>query len=814
MAREISPPVVQPRDNTPNTSIGAVFQGKMPCEPPPCWGLLTKLRGSYAPVVRLDCTQSATTYARRLWHIARRLPTYYFIGSVLRPTLLRLFAIALLLPLAVQAADPPAADTDKPAAKTPAKKPDTKLDTIEVKTSVEDDTRRDDTATKIVVNAAEINKFGDTQLADVLKRLPGVTVIGSSIRMRGLGNGYTQILIDGERAPPGFTIDQLSPTMIERIEVIRAATAEFSTQSIAGTINIVLKKKVSLAQREIRGVYAQGSFYKSKNSNFVMSDKDGDLSWSVNGYIYDNINNYPYRGSETGFDANGVLNLLRTSSGLSHGNSRGGGVGPRLSWALANGDTLTWQSFVNLNRGDGRNNFAYEVSSGPALPYQNSQSRSAYQNDFLRTDLNWIHKLAGNAKLDWKVGAYKGKNRNDNFLQGFNFAGQQNLERTVNTSSSDEGFTFAGKFSTPIIEGHSLVTGWDTGLNKRSEHAVQQDKPFPGVLPAVTAFNTDEVFNASVLKLAAFAQDEWNITPQWSVYLGLRWEGLTTTSEGQSYAKVHNRSSVWSPLMQTLYKLPDRKGEQLRLALTRTYKAPGTGQLVPRLFTSVENKPTSPDSRGNPDLRPELATGIDVAFEKFWEQGASMSLSGSARRITDYNRRGLLLINGRWVSLPINDGTAVTKSIEFDAKFPVQTLWKEAPPVDFRFNMNRNWSHVDAVPGPNNRLDQQTPFSATLGLDYRMKNGVLVAGGSYSFRSGGLVRTAINQDAYLTTKRDLDLYGLWKITPKTQIRLTLSNILHPAAVNESSYFDEFGVIRRSNTTPSKMNIRAGLEVKF
>jgi outer membrane receptor for ferrienterochelin and colicins len=32
--------------------------------------------------------------------------------------------------------------------------------------------------------------------------------------------------------------------VIERIEVLRAASAEFSTQSIAGTINIVLKKAV------------------------------------------------------------------------------------------------------------------------------------------------------------------------------------------------------------------------------------------------------------------------------------------------------------------------------------------------------------------------------------------------------------------------------------------------------------------------------------------------------------------------------------------------------------------------------------------
>jgi outer membrane receptor for ferrienterochelin and colicins len=41
------------------------------------------------------------------------------------------------------------------------------------------DPRRDDTASKIVVNHDEIVKYGDTSVLDVLKRVPGVTVSGS-----------------------------------------------------------------------------------------------------------------------------------------------------------------------------------------------------------------------------------------------------------------------------------------------------------------------------------------------------------------------------------------------------------------------------------------------------------------------------------------------------------------------------------------------------------------------------------------------------------------------------------------------------------
>jgi outer membrane receptor protein involved in Fe transport len=409
-----------------------------------------------------------------------------------------------------------------------------------------------------------------------------------------------------------------------------------------------------------------------------------------------------------------------------------------------------------------------------------------------------------------KVGLTRGERDIDFFQQGFTLANVQNLDSTVISTAKDNGATFTGKYSTPIVEGHALVAGWDGGFTQRSENRDQRDKPLPGVIPVI---GFDD-FAADVARLALFAQDEWSVTKDWSVYVGLRWEVLDTRSEGNTFSEVHNRSNVLSPLFQTLWKFPDKSGRQVRFALTCTYKAPATASLIPRRFTSTNNGPTDPDYQGNPSLKPELATGIDVAYEHFWGQGATMSVSGVLRRITDFNRRGLILVNDRWISTPINDGTARTRSLEFDAKFPVQSLYKTAPPIDFRLNLNRNWSTVDSVPGPSNRLDEQTPFSATVGLDYRMKGGDVTAGGSYSFKSGGPVRISSNQGRYLTARRELDLYALWKFTPKTQFRLTLANVLRQDYSNESSYFDEFGSQRRTNTYPSSMHVRGNLELKF
>ena len=107
--------------------------------------------------------------------------------------------------------------------------------------------RRQSTAAMILIGREEIEKQGDASLGEVLRRLPGVTVQGApgrggGIRMRGLGSGYTQILLDGQRVPPGFSIESITPGQVERIEILRAPTAETGARAIAGTINIVLRE--------------------------------------------------------------------------------------------------------------------------------------------------------------------------------------------------------------------------------------------------------------------------------------------------------------------------------------------------------------------------------------------------------------------------------------------------------------------------------------------------------------------------------------------------------------------------------------------
>ena len=265
--------------------------------------------------------------------------------------------------------------------------------------------------------------------------------------------------------------------------------------------------------------------------------------------------------------------------------------------------------------------------------------------------------------------------------------------------------------------------------------------------------------------------------------------------------------------MQTLFKIPDTKGDQLRFAVTRTYRAPSFQQLIPRRQTSIDNRSTDPDFAGNPDLKPELALGFDASYEHYWAEGAMFSISGSMRRIDDYTRYLVNFDGARWVAMPMNAGRATTRGLELETKFPLKALMKDGPAIDLRASVSANWSRVDGVPGPDNRLDGQAPLSANLGIDY--KRADFSTGASFAYKQGATVRVSERQTSFLVARRDLEAYALYKFNPKQQLRVALSNLLGQDFVNRGSFVEDGrGLILRDSRFGAGPSLRATLELKF
>lgn len=657
--------------------------------------------------------------------------------------------------------------------------------TVLVKASA-DTQRREDTASRIVVSRDELAKYGDTSVLDALKRVPGVSVSDGAPRMRGLGSGYTQVLVNGERPPAGFTLENITPDMVEKVEVLRSAVAEFSTRAIAGTINVVLRKPTSRATREMRASLSDGGRQAAENLSGARSDKQDAVSYSLTGNVSHIKSEQP--------DSTEVLAPLagRREDGVVHSETWIASANARLTWTRAPGETIDWQTMFALNDMRADSTMEAQALYGPPYPLARLLTQRSSRFATLRTELGWSARLPGEATLATSASAAASRFLRRMPRQSFSANGTPIIDRHNDSEPVGIGVNWKGKYQRPLGAGHTFSAGWDGGFGVQRDHEVQRD---------FGALRFDRAYHSRVTNLAVYLQDEWEISKGLSAYAGLRHEASLTHSSGSDFEPVSSREGVSSPLLQALYKIPGSEKSQLRAALTRTYKSPAPNQLVPRLGSSHENSEVQPDYSGNPMLRPEIARGIDLAWEYYWSEGALFSLSASTRRVDGVIGDAVSFEQGRWISRPRNLGNANTRSLEAEFKFPWQH-WK------FSLSAGRHWSAVDTVPGPDNRLASQSPWTGNAVADYA--DGAWGTGASYAFATAGWSRLTPEQWSYGGVKRVLEAYLSYKPDTASKFRLTLLNMARPVDLQGTRYGETVSLMR----VPSRARIRFNYELRF
>jgi iron complex outermembrane receptor protein len=252
------------------------------------------------------------------------------------------------------------------------------------------------------------------------------------------------------------------------------------------------------------------------------------------------------------------------------------------------------------------------------------------------------------------------------------------------------------------------------------------------------------------------------------------------------------------------------------MSLTRSFKTPSMPTLLARrTYTRDDNSATNPDVSGNPNLKPEIATGLDLAVERYLPQGGVLSASAFHRRVQNLIRNVTTQeAGGRWLSSPQNISEAVTEGVELEAKFRMDQWIADAPHIDLRNNMSFYRSRVLSITGPDNRLDQQPSMTANFGADYRLKSTPLTLGGNINYNPGYSTRLSAEQLVSVSQKRVMDVYGLWRLDSSTAWRLTLSN-LNPRPYNTGSVYSGNGVLENSSTqNRSWTNVQILLEKKL
>ena len=229
--------------------------------------------------------------------------------------------------------------------------------------------------------------------------------------------------------------------------------------------------------------------------------------------------------------------------------------------------------------------------------------------------------------------------------------------------------------------------------------------------------------------------------------------------------------------------------DQVRVALTRSYKSPTLRNLIARPYLSTlypvpgPNVASSPDVVGNPNLKPELATGLDLAFEHYLPAGGLLSVNLFHRQISNLIRNVTSLqtvpwdtTTQRYVSQPQNVGDAVTQGIELEAKGRLSEFNSSWPAVNLRTNLSLFRSRVKDVPGPDNRIDEQAAATANIGADYRFRGLPFTVGGNFNWTPAYEVQQTLAQRLSFSTKRSVEAFATWDVNPAMKLRLGAANL--------------------------------------
>lgn len=724
-------------------------------------------------------------------------------------------AVAALVQSAMAQEGPPADAAPRPAAK---------LDRVEINSRPQSDSdlRRKSQVAKQIYGREELDKFGDTNVADVLKRLPGVTMQGSAPRMRGLGSGYTLILINGDPAPPGFDLSQLDPAQVERIEITKGPTADQSAQAVAGAINIILKDPPKVRQRDLRLSMSYNAARPTPAATFTYGERKGGLSYSIP------VSAFEWRGendSVTTREQPGIDYNPSKATQATHADFWGHGVNstPRVNWKISDDESLNLLAFLQKGHWHTRNTSENDVEEGKPSLDANSLSLGTFQ--MLRGNLQYQNRFSDSQRIELKASVQDVRATFNNDAFALDTPTLTMPERVSFGNNKDRSYTQSGKYAQLLGDEHSLAVGWELESRRRDELRTVLIDGVPQ-LPGIDGLP----FAARIQRQALYVQDEWEISPQWSAYLGLRSERISTESASEGDTDPRNVSRVTTPLLHVNYKLDPKGRDLIRASLTRSYKAPDMSALLARpALSSLYPDPTtpntelSPDHIGNPGLKPELATGLDVAYEKYLSGGGLISIGGFYRSVNNLIRTVTsteaetvdYATAQRFISRPINFSKAQTAGLEFEIKGRagelLPSLFSAKLPLNLRGSFSYYHSRVEALPGPNNRLDGQQPWSGNLGFDYRLTSLPVNMGASLVFTPGYTTTQTTSQSLEQSRSRGLDMFAQWMFSRTTSLRLAVNNLAPVDTQSDTVLGNGYG---SQTTRQGRTFFNLGFDTKF
>lgn len=596
--------------------------------------------------------------------------------------------------------------------------PTATLDTIVVRAAREE---LEQAAGLSVISEEAIEKSSvSNDISEIVRKMPGVNLSGSStsgqrgnqrqIDLRGMGPNNTLILIDGRpvtsrnssRPSRGGEQDTrgdsqwVPPSAIESIEVLRGpAAARYGSGSMGGVVNIITKRPTD-TEFSVTGHYEAPE-----------SDLEGS-SWRTNVNM-----------------AGALTDKLSSRTTLGYHDSEADDPYINAAEALDDSVAAGTEGVENI---DARQVFEYAMDAmntvGFEVNYSRQENRWAGDSLFQSVNETLIDELDGEttSKMQRYGAAITHRGEYDN-------ASSNSFVEYTRTINERLGEGSAGGGEGQIVipddgEDFEWVEATYDTLNAKSEwdiyfdrHTLTAGAEFRGERldnPVVSDMTFDDGFEfgdvetdpdkrdptSDAYLIGAYLEDNYEITPDWYVTPGLRFD-------------YHSEAgSNWSPSINTTWHFsPDWS---VKAGVSRAFKAPSLYQLDPNYiyYTRGNGCPSwvPLDERGcqvlgNPDLENETSWNKELTFT--YDDGTGLNAGLTYYHNAYDNRIGagtdrvaVDTTTNRSIFQWDNQGEAIVEGLEGFVQVPVtdDVKWSSNVTGNIRSERKDNGEPLSLIP--------------------------------------------------------------------------------------------------------------------
>ncbi|WP_325128653.1 TonB-dependent receptor plug domain-containing protein [Arenimonas sp.] len=712
----------------------------------------------------------------------------------------------------------------------PALSPDgavRELDAIVVQGEIIYRDRSADIAPTLSYDLEYFQRFEPLTVGDMLKRVPSVAFVSDVLeydgaQLRGLDPGYTQILINGKKVPGAgadrsFFVDRIPAELVERIEIVRAPSANRSGDAVAGALNIVLRDAFEFDGAYVRAGALRFDDGEVKPTYGAVASGDvggGRLLGGINVQgRYNPKAKFSTRLSEPGGD----FDNREDQTDVRDGTDYSGNVS--YTREVGSGELKLTGLYVLTDRTQTEDSIEYNAPTGTSRDNLLSVNRQVVEIDQTNLALGAAYEFdmaGGRTEIDFGYAAFKDEQFDTEVETGYDdddtppsfdeFEGERTLTDVEDTESSLK------LAHVRDLAGSRFEFGLDA-MDKSRDADIRIAESATDVegepLPPLTDFDR-RTSRIDERRLDPYLMVSGGDVLEWQA--GLRYE-TTDVAVAADGDREDNDYAVLLPSASLRWNLGE--DDRLSLSLGRTVRRPGFDFVLPLL---LEEEYGDNDFLGNPQLDPETAWGIDLGFERRLGRKGIVGVNLFYRDITDLievvntgvpNETALddyaddvedfldenpgadettpgypVFDPQSFVYTAANVGDGYVYGIEFDASTPLTALGLPNTGVF----VNYSWldSSVDDAFGER-RFNNQARYVYNLGFIHDMPSLAASFGASYR-KQGDAELRILAEEVRTSYGADLEVFIEKRFGDKLSVRLTGSNLLD---ASKDEVFDKF-----------------------